>query len=121
MTLQLGEIVEGIGPAQFGGVDQTHEQVTHLGAFLGQVSRDFSASVSSSGGRLSVRRLLSSRTEFITNDWPLEETMYCCLFWFIAVLPTFVLNSGTGAPISGLVPSEGRRMLTAISHSSDPI
>ncbi len=63
----------------------------------------------------------SSRTEFITNDWPLEETMYCCLFWFIAVLPTFVLNSGTGAPISGLVPSEGRRMLTAISHSSDPI
>ncbi len=48
MTLQLGEIVEWIGPAQFGGVDQTHEQVTHLGAFLGQVSRDFSASVSSS-------------------------------------------------------------------------
>jgi hypothetical protein len=37
VTLQLGEIVEGIGGAQFDSVDQTHEQVTDLGAFFGLV------------------------------------------------------------------------------------
>ena len=34
VMLQLGEVVEGIGAAQFGSVDQAHEQVADFGAFL---------------------------------------------------------------------------------------
>ena len=34
VALQLGEIVERIGTAQFGCVDQTHEEIADLGAFL---------------------------------------------------------------------------------------
>jgi hypothetical protein len=32
--LQLGEIVERIGAAQFRGVDQAHEQIAHAGSIL---------------------------------------------------------------------------------------
>ncbi len=32
VALQFGEVIEGVGVTQFAGVDQTHEQVAHLGA-----------------------------------------------------------------------------------------
>ena len=32
VPLQLGQIVERIGPIQFAGVDQTHEQIADSGA-----------------------------------------------------------------------------------------
>jgi hypothetical protein len=31
VAIQLGEVVEGIRPAQFAGVDQAHEDVPHVG------------------------------------------------------------------------------------------
>ena len=31
MAIQFGEVVEGIRPAQFAGVDQAHEDVAHMG------------------------------------------------------------------------------------------
>ncbi len=62
--------------------------------------------------------LAPSRTEFITNDWPSGETAYCCLFVFIAVLPTFVANSPSGAPGSTALPFETKRIGTAMSRSS---
>ena len=34
MPLQLGEVVERIGPAEFAGVDQAHVQVADVGAVL---------------------------------------------------------------------------------------
>jgi hypothetical protein len=33
VPLQLGQIIERIGSVQLAGVDQTHEQVAHSGAF----------------------------------------------------------------------------------------
>jgi hypothetical protein len=30
MALQLGQVVEGVGVAQLTGVNQAHEQITHL-------------------------------------------------------------------------------------------
>ena len=35
--LQFDEVVEGIDAVQFAGVDQTHEQIAHLGAVLGLI------------------------------------------------------------------------------------
>jgi hypothetical protein len=32
MTLQLDQVVEGVGSTQLAGVDQAHEQITDLGA-----------------------------------------------------------------------------------------
>lgn len=32
MTLELGQVVEGVGVAQLAGMDQAHEQIAHLGA-----------------------------------------------------------------------------------------
>jgi hypothetical protein len=37
VPLQLGEVLEGIGAIQFAGVDQAHEQITHLGAIRGLI------------------------------------------------------------------------------------
>ena len=39
MTLQLGEVDEGIGTAEFGGVDQTHEHVADPCTVLGQIKQ----------------------------------------------------------------------------------
>jgi len=39
VLLQLGEIVEGIGVVQFAGVDQAHEQITHVGTLLGLIEQ----------------------------------------------------------------------------------
>ena len=39
VPLQLCEIVEGIGAAQLGAMDQTHEQVAHLGAIFRQIEQ----------------------------------------------------------------------------------
>ena len=39
VSLQLGEVVEGIGAVQFAGVDQTHEQIAHLGAVRGLIEQ----------------------------------------------------------------------------------
>jgi hypothetical protein len=62
--------------------------------------------------------LASPRTEFITNDWPSRETAYCCLFVFMAVLPTFVANSPSGVPGSTAVPFDTNWIGTAMSLSS---
>lgn len=32
MTLQLGQVIEGVGPAEFAGVDQAHEHVADMRA-----------------------------------------------------------------------------------------
>ena len=37
VPLQFREIVERIGPVQFAGVDQTHEQIADSGAIQGLV------------------------------------------------------------------------------------
>jgi len=37
--LQLGEVIEGIGVIQFAGVDETHEQIAHLGAVRGLIEQ----------------------------------------------------------------------------------
>jgi hypothetical protein len=34
VTLQLSQVVEGIGDAKFRGMDQTHEQIADFGAFF---------------------------------------------------------------------------------------
>ena len=39
VPLQMGKIVEGIGAAQLGSMDQTHEQVAHLGAIFRQIEQ----------------------------------------------------------------------------------
>src|ERR1035437_3526092 len=39
MPLQLGQVVEGVGAAQFAGVDQAHEQVANAGPILGLVKQ----------------------------------------------------------------------------------
>jgi len=37
--LQFGEVIERIGVVQFAAVDQTHEQIAHLGAVLGFIEQ----------------------------------------------------------------------------------
>jgi hypothetical protein len=37
--LQLGEVVEGIGVVQLTSVDETHEEVAHLGALAGFIEQ----------------------------------------------------------------------------------
>ena len=37
MAIQLGEAIEGIGPAEFARVDQAHEDVAHVRAMAGLV------------------------------------------------------------------------------------
>ena len=32
MALQLGQVIEGIGPAELAGVNEAHEDVAHVGA-----------------------------------------------------------------------------------------
>jgi hypothetical protein len=39
MFLQFGEVVEGIDAVQFAGMDQTHEQIPHLGAVRGLIEQ----------------------------------------------------------------------------------
>lgn len=39
MPLQDGEVIEGIGPAEFAGVNQAHEQVAHAGAAEGLIEK----------------------------------------------------------------------------------
>lgn len=35
MAVKFGEVVEGVGGAECAGVNQTHEEVAHLGPVLG--------------------------------------------------------------------------------------
>ena len=65
--------------------------------------------------------LLSPGTEFITNDRPSGETTYCCLYTFVAVLPTLVANNPRGFPGSAILPFEAKPIGTAMSRSSAPI
>jgi hypothetical protein len=37
MLLQLGEVVEGVGPAEFAGVNQAHEQIADASPILGLI------------------------------------------------------------------------------------
>ena len=60
----------------------------------------------------------ASGTEFITNDRPSGETMYCCRFVLGAVLPTFVMNKLTGVSASTVFPFDPKRIGTAMSRSS---
>jgi len=62
--------------------------------------------------------LASPTTEFITNDWPSGDTMYCCLFVLMAMLPTLVANNASGVPGSTILPFEAKRIGTAMSRSS---
>lgn len=62
--------------------------------------------------------LASPTTECITNDWPSGETTYCCLYLRSAVKSTLVRNSPTGIPGSTVLPSEEKRIYTAMSRPS---
>ena len=39
MSLQFGQVVEGIGPAELAGVDETHEHIADVSAVLGLVEQ----------------------------------------------------------------------------------
>jgi len=37
VAIQLGEVIEGIGPAEFAGVDQAHEDIPDMGSMASLV------------------------------------------------------------------------------------
>ena len=39
VAIEFGEVIEGIGPAEFAGVNQAHENVAHVGTVAGLVEQ----------------------------------------------------------------------------------
>ena len=52
MPLQLGEIVEGIGAAAFGRVDQGHEKVAGFRAIFGEIKQTVLSSYSARSSKI---------------------------------------------------------------------